>query len=82
VSGQAGARRSLGAQVVFPDSSLSKYWILMKTYENLYPHVCPFENLFLASRGAAKGKWGKVEVVAFEDRPSEQRSCVYCLNYH
>jgi hypothetical protein len=54
----------------------------MKTYENLYPHVCSFENLFLASRGAAKDKWGKVEVVAFEDRPPEQRSCVYCLNYH
>jgi hypothetical protein len=27
----------------------------MKTYKNLYPQICAFENLFLAFRAAAKG---------------------------
>jgi RNA-directed DNA polymerase len=38
----------------------------MKTYKNLYPQICTFENLFLAFRGAAKGKRGRPEVAAFE----------------
>jgi RNA-directed DNA polymerase len=38
----------------------------MKTYKNLYPQICEFENLFLAFRAAAKGKRGKPEVAAFE----------------
>jgi retron-type reverse transcriptase len=38
----------------------------MKTYKNLYPHICDFENLFLAFRAAARGKRGKPEVAAFE----------------
>jgi RNA-directed DNA polymerase len=38
----------------------------MKTYKNLYPQVCTFENLFLAFRSAAKGKRGRPEVAAFE----------------
>ncbi len=38
----------------------------MKTYKNLYPQICTFENLFLAYRAAARGKRGKAEVAAFE----------------
>jgi RNA-directed DNA polymerase len=38
----------------------------MKTYKNLYPQICTFENLFLAFRAAARGKRGKAEVAAFE----------------
>ncbi len=38
----------------------------MKTYKNLYPQICAFENLFLAFRAAAKGKRGKPDVAAFE----------------
>ena len=38
----------------------------MKTYKNLYPQICAFENLFLAFRAAAKGKRGRPEVAAFE----------------
>jgi len=38
----------------------------MKTYKNLYPQICTFENLFLAYRAAARGKRGKPEVAAFE----------------
>jgi RNA-directed DNA polymerase len=38
----------------------------MKTYKNLYPQICTFENLFLAFRAAARGKRGKPEVAAFE----------------
>jgi RNA-directed DNA polymerase len=38
----------------------------MKTYKNLYPQICTFENLFHAFRAAAKGKRGRPEVAAFE----------------
>ncbi len=38
----------------------------MKTYKNLYPQICTFENLFLAYHAAARGKRGKPEVAAFE----------------
>ena len=38
----------------------------MKTYKNLYPQICSFENLFLAFHDAARGKRGKPEVAAFE----------------
>ena len=38
----------------------------MKTYKNLYPQICSFENLFLAFRAAAKGKRGRADVAAFE----------------
>jgi len=38
----------------------------MKTYKNLYPQICAFENLFLAYGAAARGKRGKPEVAAFE----------------
>ena len=38
----------------------------MKTYKNLYPQICAFENLFLAYRAAARGKRGRPEVAAFE----------------
>jgi len=38
----------------------------MKTYKNLYPQICDFENLFLAYRAAARGKRGKPDVAAFE----------------
>ncbi|HRW05651.1 MAG TPA: reverse transcriptase/maturase family protein [Caldilineaceae bacterium] len=38
----------------------------MKTFRNLYPQVCDFENLYLAYRAARKGKRGKATVAAFE----------------
>jgi hypothetical protein len=38
----------------------------MKTYRNLYPQVCAFENLYRAYRAARKGKRGKDSVAAFE----------------
>jgi len=38
----------------------------MKTYKNLYPQICTFENLYLAFRAAARGKRGKPKVAAFE----------------
>ena len=38
----------------------------MKTYKNLYPQICTFENLFLAYLAAARGKRGRPDVAAFE----------------
>jgi RNA-directed DNA polymerase len=38
----------------------------MKTYKNLYPHVCYFTNLYRAYRAAARGKRGRPDVAAFE----------------
>jgi retron-type reverse transcriptase len=38
----------------------------VKTYKNLYPQICTFENLYLAFRAAARGKRGKADVAAFE----------------
>ena len=38
----------------------------MKTYRQLYPQVCDFENLYQAYRKARKGKRGRAEVAAFE----------------
>ena len=37
----------------------------MKTYKNLYPHICSF-NLYLAFRAARKGKRDRVAVASFE----------------
>jgi RNA-directed DNA polymerase len=38
----------------------------MKTYKHLYPYIASFENLYLASRDAARGKRGHPDVAAFE----------------
>ena len=38
----------------------------MKTYKNLFPLICTFDNLHRAFRKAAKGKRGKRDVAAFE----------------
>jgi RNA-directed DNA polymerase len=38
----------------------------MKTYQNLYPQVCSFENLYRAYRAARKGKRDRVAVASFE----------------
>ncbi len=38
----------------------------MKTYKNLYPQVCSFENLYQAFRAARKGKRDRVAVASFE----------------
>jgi retron-type reverse transcriptase len=38
----------------------------MKTYNNLYPRVWAFDNLYLAYRQARKGKRGKVPAATFE----------------
>jgi hypothetical protein len=37
----------------------------MKTYKNLYPKVCNFENLHIAYFKARKGKRGKAHVAGF-----------------
>ncbi len=38
----------------------------MKTYRNLYPQVCAWDNLYLAYRKARKGKRGKPPAATFE----------------
>jgi retron-type reverse transcriptase len=38
----------------------------MKTYKNLYPQVCDFENIYLAWRKARKGKRGRAQPAMFE----------------
>jgi RNA-directed DNA polymerase len=38
----------------------------MKTYKHLYPQIVSFENLYLASREAARGKRGQPDVAAFD----------------
>jgi len=38
----------------------------MKTYKHLYPTVVSFENLYLAYKGAARGKRGQPNVAAFD----------------
>ncbi|MCP4042724.1 MAG: RNA-dependent DNA polymerase [Gammaproteobacteria bacterium] len=38
----------------------------MKTYRNLYPRLCEFENLYRAYRKARRGKRSRPEVAAFE----------------
>jgi RNA-directed DNA polymerase len=43
----------------------------MKTYRNLYPQLCSFENLYRAYRDARRGKRGAESVAAFE-REQEQ----------
>ena len=38
----------------------------MIRYDNLFPRIIEFDNLYLAFRGAAKGKRSNPEVAAFE----------------
>ena len=38
----------------------------MKTYKNLYPQICAFENIHLAYRKARQGKRGREPAAAFE----------------
>lgn len=38
----------------------------MKTYKNLYPQVCDFENLYIAYRKARRGKRGRAQPAMFE----------------
>jgi len=38
----------------------------MKTYKNLWPQVCSFENLYIAWRKARRGKLRRIQVIAFE----------------
>lgn len=44
----------------------------MKTYKNLYPTVCSFENLFLAYRQARKGKRSRAGPSSFERVQEEE----------
>ena len=37
----------------------------MKTYRNLYPQICDFENIYAAYRRARRGKRGKAPVADF-----------------
>ena len=39
----------------------------MKTYKNLYPQLCTFENLYLAFCKARRGKRSRRDVAAFEN---------------
>jgi RNA-directed DNA polymerase len=48
----------------------------MKTYRNLYPAVCDFENLYLAYRKARKGKRSKMLVADFEQNMEEELLCL------
>jgi hypothetical protein len=41
-----------------------KYW--MKTYKNLYPQICAFENLYRSYRRARRGKRDRQAVADFE----------------
>jgi len=43
----------------------------MKTWKNLYPEICSYENLLLASRLAQRGKRFKPEVYSFNARLEE-----------
>jgi len=46
--------------------------VCIKTYRNLYPQLCAFENLYAAYRAARKGKRSRASVAAFEfDQESE-----------
>jgi len=38
----------------------------LKTYKQLYPQVCDFENIYLAYRKARKGKRGRLQAAMFE----------------
>ncbi|MFQ5595092.1 MAG: hypothetical protein ACE5HA_13180 [Anaerolineae bacterium] len=38
----------------------------MKTYRNLYPRVCDWDNIYLAYRKARKGKRGRPPAASFE----------------
>ena len=38
----------------------------MKTYKNLYPKICEFENLYLSWRAARRGKRDRQAVADFE----------------
>jgi len=38
----------------------------MKTYKNLYPQICAFDNLYWAYRDARKGKRDRAAVADFE----------------
>lgn len=38
----------------------------MKTYKNLFPQICDFENLYQAFRKARRGKRRRLNVIAFE----------------
>jgi hypothetical protein len=40
----------------------------MKTYKNLYPQICAFENLYGSFKAAARGKRGNPRVAEFEQR--------------
>jgi hypothetical protein len=44
---------------------LKKLEVLLKTYKNLYPQMCSFDNLYLAYLLAKKGKSGKSTVAEF-----------------
>lgn len=44
----------------------------MKTYRNLYPQICDFENLYAAYCAARRAKRGRYEVMRFEQRVEDQ----------
>jgi RNA-directed DNA polymerase len=44
----------------------------MKTYKNLYPQICSFENLYLAFKEARRGKRRRPDVAAFENNLDQE----------
>ena len=44
----------------------------MKTYKNLYPQICAFENLYLAFKKARRGKRRRPDVAAFESNLDQE----------
>lgn len=44
----------------------------MRTYRNLYPQICAYENLYRAYRAARRGKRGKEQAADFERRQEEE----------
>jgi RNA-directed DNA polymerase len=58
---EAGGGWGLGKGAPFPNKNS-----MMKRYNNLFPNIIEFENLYVAFRRAAKGKRSCPEVAAFE----------------
>jgi retron-type reverse transcriptase len=51
---------------------LARYEIVPQEFNDLFPQICAFENLYRAYRKARKGKRGKAPVAAFEYNQEEE----------
>lgn len=48
----------------------------MKTFKNLFPQICSFENLLLAARKARRGKRYKASTARFELELEKELLCL------